>query len=240
MKRYGLIGKKLSHTFSPAYFRNKFERENIKDASYEIFELEYIHDVLDLFKIGIEGLNVTIPYKASIIPFLDSIDSAAMEIGAVNCIKKTDKGYKGYNTDVYGFKVSLEKFTDVTKIRSALILGNGGAAQSVRYVLNQIGISFKIVTRNGNLSYSDITPNIIKDNLLIINTTPLGMYPNVEDYPLIDYSSITNQHLLYDVIYNPEKTMFLKKGEQQGASIKNGYEMLILQAENSWQIWNQA
>ena len=239
MRRYGLIGKNLSHTFSPGYFKKKFETENILDASYSIFDLENIEDIKMLFEDGINGFNVTIPYKETIIPFLDSIDEAAAEIGAVNCVKKTKNGFKGYNTDAYGFRISLENTIEVHSINQAIILGDGGAAKAVKYVLKELQIPYFVVTRNGAFNYEDITDYLIDNVSLIVNTTPLGMYPEIDTFPDLPYESINNHHLLFDLIYNPEKTLFLKKGEERGALIKNGYEMLTLQADNSWQIWNQ-
>jgi shikimate dehydrogenase len=239
MRKFGLIGKNLSHTFSPSYFKKKFEEEHISDATYSTLNIETIDEVVDLFKAGFDGFNVTIPYKQSIIPFLDEVDEIAKDIGAVNCIKRCNEKYIGYNTDAYGFQRSLENSIDVTKIDSALILGNGGAAKAVKFVLTRLNLPFNVVTRSGELTYEMISRKIIEKNHLIINTTPMGMFPDLNTCPILPYQFIGNQHILFDLIYNPEKTLFLKKGEEQGALIKNGYEMLTLQADNSWQIWNQ-
>lgn len=239
MKRYGLIGKNLTHTFSPDYFKNKFEAENITGASYSVFDLYEIDDVQALLENGLDGFNVTIPYKESIIGYLDNLDETAFSIGAVNCVKKTSLGYRGYNTDAYGFKVSLENTIDTQTIDQAIVLGNGGAAKAIKFVLGQLNIPFIVVSRNSAMSYDLITEEIIDSHHLIVNTTPLGMYPDIDSCPEIPFQYLGNQHLLFDLVYNPEKTKFLKLGEERGAMIKNGFEMLTLQAENSWQIWNQ-
>lgn len=239
MKKYGLIGKNLTHTFSPAFFKKKFEEENITDASYTAFDLDTIDDVKSLLAFGLDGFNVTIPYKESIMGYLDNLDETAFSIGAVNCVKKTLLGYRGYNTDAYGFKQSLMKTIDIKSIDQAIILGNGGAAKAIKFVLSQLNIPYIVVSRNGAFSYDQLTMEIIDSHQLIVNTTPLGMYPDIDSAPDIPFQYIGNQHLLFDLIYNPEKTKFLKLGEERGAMIKNGFEMLTLQAENSWQIWNQ-
>lgn len=259
MKHYGLIGFPLSHSFSKKYFTEKFEKEHIEDSKYELYPLEHIKDLQDLLDVhpGLCGLNVTVPHKISILRYLDWIEHDAKTAGAVNCIRITaespvqaafsgEVGFKdhdfrleGFNTDMYGFEMSLKPLLKDFHER-ALILGDGGAAKAVKCVLENLGISYKSVTRKpheGNILFEDLTARIIHQYKLIINTTPVGMSPNVDECPPIPYEAITNQHLLYDLIYNPEETLFLKKGAEQGAVIKNGYEMLVLQAEKSWEIW---
>lgn len=252
----GLIGFPISHSFSERYFKEKFLNEKINNFDYFLFPLEN----LDKFPVFIKnnpklvGLNVTIPHKKNIIPFLDELDSSALRVGAVNVIKIFPNGKKiGYNSDYFGFKKSLEtllhtnlhtKNTHLNNL-NALILGNGGATMAVVATLQDLKIHYEIVSRQksvNTISYNDLTTlkhqkPFLQDFQLIINTTPLGMYPHTEFYPQIPYEYVTNQHILYDLVYNPEETTFLKKGRQQGASTKNGLEMLYLQAEKSWEIW---
>ncbi len=246
MRTFGLIGKTLTHSFSKAYFTQKFENELIADAEYHLFPLESIGLINSLISNypDLRGLNVTIPYKADVIPFITKIDKVAQEAGAVNCIKIQHSESSiitiGYNTDVYGFSLSLEPLLKPWHT-SALVLGSGGAAKAVQLVLNTKGIKSQIVSRHRSstsIEYSEITPNTLAHNLLIINTTPLGMYPLIDDFPPIPYEFLGEKHLLYDLIYNPTETIFLAKGKIQGATIKNGLEMLQLQAEKSWEIWN--
>jgi shikimate dehydrogenase len=240
MRRYGLIGKSLSHSFSPSYFENKFEGLGINDATYSIFELPEIEDVKALLDEGLDGFNVTIPYKQSIINYLDDIDNAAKAIGAVNCVKKTNKGYVGYNTDWIGFRDSLMAMLARQKIESALVLGDGGASKGVCYALKSMGILYKKVSRNEeHISYRSVTNAMVRNHLLIVNTTSLGMYPFVNEKPDIPYDALTSNHFLFDVIYNPEQTLFLEEGLKRQCSIKNGYEMLKLQADASWEIWTK-
>ena len=245
MKQYGLIGHPLSHSFSKKYFTEKFEKENILDCSYELFDIENISSFNEILKqnTNLKGLNITIPYKESILCLLTDIDETAKQIGAVNTIKLSNNGkdIKGYNTDYYGFKKSLKPFLDINHER-ALILGTGGAAKTVKYVLNELNIDCLLVSRNpkaeNEIAYNEINEYIIKHHQLIINTTPIGMFPNIEDSPLINYNELTKKHLLYDLLYNPTETKFIKKGKQQGCITLNGMEMLTLQAEKSWEIWN--
>ena len=243
MKQYGLIGKTLSHSFSKKYFEDKFRRENI-NAVYENFELNDISQVEGLFSIhsNLCGLNVTIPYKEQIIPYLDEVDEQAQKIGAVNTIyidKATGKK-KGYNTDYYGFKQSLKPFLE-NQHQRALILGTGGASKAVAYVLNELGIITAFVSRtptaDNQLSYDDLNENLIQSFLLIVNTTPLGTFPNIDEKPAINYDAITANHLLYDLVYNPIETAFLKEGKKREALTINGEQMLQLQAEKAWEIW---
>lgn len=239
---YGLIGKKLTHSFSPNYFKEKFERENIKHSEYLAFELSEIKDFKNLLKKheNLKGLNVTIPYKEAIVPFLDKLSPEAKAIGAVNTIQFKNKHLIGHNTDVVGFEQSLEPLLQ-NHHTSALILGTGGAAKAVKFVLGKFNISFKLVSRNSGLNiftYNDLNEEIIKENTLIINTTPIGMHPLENDIPSIPFDALSEKHLVYDLIYNPQKTLLLQKAEKRKACIKNGFEMLQLQAEASWQIWN--
>lgn len=236
---YGLIGYPLSHSFSPAYFNNKFATENI-DGRYDAYAIPSVEDLKTLLQEHpqLKGLNVTIPYKEQVLPLLNEIDAAAREIGAVNCIKIEVGKLIGYNTDHIGFAESLKPLLQPQHTH-ALILGTGGAAKAVMYALSQLDIQYKIVSRTGgDMQYADVDEGIMDIYKLIINTTPLGMYPAIDTAPEIPYQFIDSSHLLYDLVYNPEETLFLQKGKQQGTAIKNGYEMLILQAEASWQIWN--
>lgn len=236
---YGLIGYPLSHSFSPTYFNKKFATEGI-GARYEAYPLANINELPALLKTNptLQGLNVTIPYKQQVIPYLDAIDDAAKTIGAVNCIKITDDKLTGYNTDWIGFTESLRPLLQTQHTR-ALVLGSGGGAKAVVYALQQMGIAHSIVSRTGgDYQYIKLTEAIICQHTIIINTTPLGMYPHVDDCPAIPYQYLSAQYLLYDLIYNPAETLFLQRGKDAGALTKNGYEMLLRQAEAAWAIWN--
>lgn len=245
MKQYGLIGHPLSHSFSKKYFTDKFEKEHILDCSYELFDIENIELFLAFLKNNpkLLGLNVTIPYKEKIINYLTEIDEKAKEIGAVNTItiNQHTNQIKGYNTDYFGFKKSLKPFLENHHER-ALILGTGGASKTVAFVLKELNIDCLLVSRNPQnnteISYDDINEYVIKHHQLIINTTPIGMFPNVADFPSFNYNNLTSFHLLYDLIYNPTETAFIKKGKLQGCLTLNGMDMLKLQAEKSWEIWN--
>lgn len=237
--KLGLIGYPLTHSFSPSHFAEKFKTLNIQNSEYLAYSIDEIGKINEIFESGVTGLNVTIPYKEQVIPFLDELSEEATEIGAVNTIKIENGRKVGYNTDVYGFQASLLELIGDTKIEKALILGSGGASKAVKFVLNKLGIEYKIISRKQMyLTYDKLDAKIIQEHKLIVNTTPLGMYPNVDNCPLIPYDGITKQHFLYDLVYNPEKTLFLMKGESAGCSIKNGNDMLVLQAEKSWEIWN--
>ena len=250
MKIYGLIGYPLQHSFSSKFFNEKFKKESI-DAEYLNFEIEHIFEIrrILVFNPHLKGLNVTIPYKEAVITFLDDISPVAKEIGAVNVIKiergfGDTYGYKltGYNTDYIGFKNSIKPLIQAEYHQQALVLGTGGASKAVCKALESLGISWKYVSRTpkeGALTYETLTPEILSDYKIIINTTPLGTFPNVDECPNIPYSSLTPQHLLYDLVYNPSETTFLKKGKQMGATIKNGAEMLELQALEAWDIWSK-
>lgn len=238
---FGLLGKNISYSFSKGYFAAKFKNENIQNSDYQNFDLKDILQVSDVFSNSIiKGLNVTIPYKESIIPFLDELSEDAKQIGAVNTIKIKDNKKIGYNTDVIGFQKSLEPLLK-SHHKKAMILGTGGASKAVKFVLNQMDIDFIVVSRapkNKEISYKEITSEIQSKYLIVINCTPLGTFPNIKQSPDILYHHLSENHILFDLIYNPSETTFLKKGKQQGAKVKNGLEMLELQAEASWNIWN--
>ena len=248
MKTYGVIGYPLTHTFSPRYFTEKFKRLRLSDCRYiprEISDLKELNAWIKQEKVL--GFNVTIPYKRQILSSLDYIQPAAFLMKSVNCVKvnwKTTAHYElvGFNTDVIGFRQSLEPILKSHHTR-ALILGTGGAAAAVAYVLRKLNIPFLYVSRNPDhadqISYQDLSKDMMQLHTLIINTTPIGMYPQVNAAPEIPYEYLTSMHLLYDLIYNPEETLFLKWGAKQGAGVKNGYEMLTLQAEASWDFWNE-
>lgn len=243
MRLFGLIGFPLSHSFSKGFFTEKFEKEGITGCSYENFPIPDIDQFPALWQQNpeLEGLNVTIPYKQAVIPFLDELSDAAKAIGAVNCVRLRNGKLKGFNTDVIGFRRSLEPLLKPHHTK-ALILGAGGAAKAVKFALQQLGIAFTVVSRkhyDGTISYATIDEEIMRSHPLIINTTPVGMYPNETDAPPIPYEFISGQHLLYDLIYNPAETLFMQHGESHCAEVKNGLEMLVLQAEASWEIWNE-
>jgi len=244
MRQFGLIGFPLSHSFSKQYFATKFVQEGITDCVYDLFPLESI-DALQQLLVShpqLEGLNVTIPYKKKVLRFLDEASDAVKQTVACNCIAIRNNKLLGYNTDVIGFEASLKPLLQEHHT-NALILGTGGAASAVAYVLRKLHIHFKFVSRTANhaektIGYNELNKQMIEDAPLIINTTPLGTYPEVDGCPDIPYASITDKHYLYDLVYNPAKTSFLEQGEQRGAVIKNGYDMLTIQAEESWKIWN--
>jgi len=237
--KYGLIGYPLSHSFSEDYFTKKFKKEKIPNSVYRLYPLESISDLWETLPHDIKGFNVTLPYKEKVIPYLDVLSKEARKIGAVNTVLHKEGKWFGYNTDAYGFETSLSSMIGKKNIASAMVLGNGGAAKAVKYVLKKKGIRVNTISRKrGYRGYKNLTNAFCIDNRLIINTTPLGMAPYKELAPSIPYGAITDKHLLFDLIYNPKKSLFLKRGEKNGASIKNGLEMLHLQAERSWEIWN--
>lgn len=239
MRKFGLIGYPLSHTFSPSYFTEKFKREAIADAEYHAYSIQDAEMFLGLITEDHVGFNVTIPHKEAVIPLLTRLSDEAAKIGAVNTILVQGDELIGYNSDVYGFRQSLERWAGSALAERALILGSGGASKAVQYVLSQLNIDYQIVSRKDDyLQYSKLTPDIMDSHRLIINTTPLGMSPKDDTCPAIPYGSLSSSHQLYDLVYNPEKTLFLQRGEAAGAMIKNGHDMLILQAEKSWSIWN--
>lgn len=246
MIKLGLIGFPLGHSFSKSYYHKKFKEENITNIKYDLYEIENIDAFQELYSNNpdFRGCNVTTPHKVAIIPFLDELSEEVKAVGATNCItinRKENQPPKlcGYNTDIYGFQESLTPLLKANHNR-ALVLGTGGAAKAVCYVLDKLKIPYKIVSRRkekGNITYQELTNIIIQEHPIIINCTPTGTYPNINYCPQIPYSALTPDHLLYDLIYNPEETLFLKNGKQRGACIKNGYEMLVLQAEKNWEIW---
>ncbi len=243
MNKLGLLGKNISYSFSRVYFKKKFEDEKITHTIYENFDIETINIFPSVIKntSNLKGLNVTIPYKEVVIPYLDKVNKKAKEIGAVNTIKITKKGKLiGYNTDYYGFKKTIEPFLKPHH-QNALILGTGGASKAIAYSLKKLGISYQYVSRKQSegigFTYDSLTENDIKNHQIIINCTPLGTFPNIDDCPNIPYQSITNHHILFDLIYNPSETKFLKLGKQNNATIINGLNMLKLQAEKAWSIW---
>lgn len=244
MKRYGLIGKSLSHSFSRKFFTEKFRKENLGDHVYELYELDDISGVKELLaRSDIHGLNVTIPYKTAIIPFLSGLDPRAERIGAVNVVAFRSGGPVGFNSDYHGFRTSLEAWMGSSlKSVQALILGTGGASRAVRVALEDIGVPFRFVSRTPDadqLSYNQLDADIIREHHLIINTTPLGMAPDAGTFPALPYRAMGPNHYLYDLVYNPETTLFMRKGQEAGARTMNGLEMLYLQAEASWSIWNK-
>lgn len=241
MRSFGLIGKNLAHSFSPDYFKTKFEREKIRDAHYRLFELQSIDAFPRLLKTekNLAGLNVTIPYKTEIIPFLDEMDEEAMAIGAVNTIQINEGRTRGFNTDYIGFKNTLSALLDLSKNNKALILGTGGASKAVAHALKKMAIPYSFVSRrNGDYLYSDLNEEILIKHTIIINTSPLGTYPNVMEFPPIPIAFLGKTHLVYDLVYNPQESRLLSLAKQQGARIENGYAMLKIQAEEAWKIWN--
>lgn len=247
MDTYGLIGYPLGHSFSRNFFNQKFADEGI-DATYENFEIasiEMLQEVIDSTP-TLRGLNVTIPYKEKVISYLDSLSNEARAIGAVNVIKVIQQGnkrqLKGYNSDVIGFTRSIEPLIEKHH-KKALILGTGGASKGVSYGLKSLGIEPVLVSRHekaGTIRYDDITPDVVQEYNVIVNATPCGMYPNVDDAPNIPYNALTPANLLYDLVYNPDVTTFMKRGAEAGATVKNGLEMLLLQANAGWEIWQES
>ena len=243
MHQYGLIGYPLTHSFSKKFFTEKFEREALADVSFHLFPLESIHDFPELISLhpNLSGLAVTIPYKQSVMEYLHELSPEAAEMGAVNCIKISSGRRKGYNTDAFGFEQTFLPMLQPHHQR-ALVLGDGGASKAVQYVLQKNRIPFTVVSRHpakDNLLYSDIDHSILQSHPIIINCTPLGMHPEEAGCPDLPYHAVGKQHLLYDLIYNPSQTEFLKRGARQGAATRNGYPMLVCQAEKNWQIWNE-
>ena len=243
-KKFGLIGRDISYSFSKKYFTEKFSKDLFDDCTYENFDIPNIEEFPNILKNNpdLKGLNVTIPYKEAIIPYLDTLSDKAFKIGAVNVIRFTKKGnLKGYNSDWYGFKKTLEPLLKPHH-KKALILGTGGAAKAVAFALEQMGIFYTFVSREATentIDYSLINATTFDNYQIIINCTPLGTSPNTKEFPPIPYAFFTEKHIAYDLIYNPEETQFLKKAKKKGAIIKNGKEMLIFQAEKAWKIWNK-
>ena len=242
MKRFGLIGKRLGHSFSAKYFAEKFEREGLQECDYSLYELPEIECVKEfMLTPDLVGFNVTIPYKQQIIPYLDALDEQAREVGAVNCVKIERDGRRvGYNTDVDGIRLSLDKLLGEEKVGSALVLGTGGAAQAVQYVLCGRGIDYKVVSRDkgkADLTYDDLTQEVMATHRLIINASPVGMYPACDNCPDIPYAMLSGSHFLFDLVYNPLTTRFMELGAEQGAATLSGIDMLYAQAESAWKIW---
>jgi shikimate dehydrogenase len=243
-KKFGLIGKDISYSFSKKYFTEKFSKELFDDCTYENFDIPNIEEFPNVLKDNpdLKGLNVTIPYKEAIIPFLDTMSDKAFRIGAVNVIRFTKKGnLKGYNSDWYGFKKTLEPLLQPHH-KKALILGTGGASKAVAFALDQLGIFYTFVSREATenaIDYNRINTTTFDNFQIIINCTPLGTSPNTKEFPPIPYEFFTEKHIAFDLIYNPEETQFLKKAKKKGATIKNGHEMLVFQAEKAWTIWNK-
>jgi len=243
MKRYGLIGHPLKHSQSRFYFNEKFEYEGL-DCLYQHFDiksLDELHDIMAKYP-DLCGFNVTIPYKESIIPLLDEIDPIAKEVGAVNVVTITDGKLKGYNTDVYGFEQLLERAINGRDVSHALILGTGGASKAVQYVLKQKNIPYSIVSRDaakGDYTYDTLTDEVLKTSPLIINTTPLGMFPQVDNFPDLHYQGLTKKHTLIDLIYNPRETAFMELGRTWGAKVYNGLQMFEEQAKKTWELWQE-
>ena len=247
MDKYGLIGYPLGHSFSISYFNQKFQDENI-DAVYENYEIPSIDALLEVLSSNpeLKGLNVTIPYKEKVMPFLDTISPEALAIGAVNVIRVNHRGnkieLKGYNSDVIGFTKSIEPMLDKKWHQKALILGTGGASKAIDYGLRNLGLETIFVSRYerpDTIQYASITPEVVKEYNVIVNCTPLGMYPKTETCPDLPYEAMDNHTILYDLIYNPDETLFMKRGTQYGANVKNGLEMLLLQAFASWEFWHE-
>lgn len=246
MRKFGLIGYPLSHSFSKKFFTEKFKDEQIAGCEYELYPIAHIDQFAKLIADDpeLEGINVTIPYKVQVLPFLNEMDEAATEIGAVNCIsielRNAERWLKGYNTDAYGFEESLKPLLGPDHGK-ALIFGDGGAAKAIKYVLNKLNISFLVVTRkpsDTSILYDAVDEALLKEYTVLVNTTPLGMSPNADTYPDIPYQFLTDKHVAYDLVYNPEETLFLKQVKDKGGKTKNGLEMLHLQAIRSWEIWN--
>ena len=243
-KRFGLLGRNISYSFSKGYFTDKFANENFEGCTYENFDIEDISAFPEIIKntLNLKGLNVTIPYKETVLPFLDKLSKKAALIGAVNTIKITEKGkLKGYNTDYYGFKKSLQPLLKEHH-KKALILGTGGASKAVAFALQELQISYAFVsreTKENAINYDLINATTFDNYQIIINSTPVGTSPNVDLFPIIPYEYFTKKHIAFDLIYNPAETQFLKKAKENGAQIKNGLDMLIYQAEKAWKIWNK-
>lgn len=237
-RKLGIIGRNISYSFSKKYFEDKFQRLMLKNHSYDLFDLQDLSEVENVFATpDLVGLNVTIPYKEKILPYLDELSDEADKMGAVNCIVIKNNHKKGYNTDAVGFEKTLLVHRK-NQHQSAIILGDGGAAKAVQYVLNKYNIPFQTVSRKSNLNFENITKELVSENLLIIQTTPVGTFPNVDDCLTFPFDGITNEHLIIDLIYNPNYTAFIKKSSEKGAKTVNGFYMLEQQAEKNWEIWN--
>ena len=239
MRKFGLIGFPLTHTFSESYFQNKFFKEGINNCQYQNYTMKDVKSVMSLLKKeNLRGFNITIPYKETIISFLDELSSEACTIGAVNTVVRKNEKWIGHNTDWIGFYKSIKPLLQMHH-KKALVLGSGGASKAIVYAFNKLGIEPLIISRKEEYTnYSEITNNLLEDHLIIVNCTPLGTYPKTDEYPPIPYETLSKKHLLYDLIYNPSESRFLTYGKANKANIKNGLEMLQRQAEASWDIWN--
>jgi len=236
--KFGLVGRNISYSFSKKYFEQKFLKLLLNNHSYEIFDTENLDHIKDLFATeNLKGLNVTIPYKEQIIPFIDELSEEAQEIGAINCISIENGKTKGYNTDAFGFEKTLLLHQKEFQ-KTAIILGNGGAAKAVQFVLKKNKIPYIAVSRTTEINYENLTEDLVKENLIIIQCTPVGTFPNVEDCVAFPFEAITEKHLIIDLIYNPEYSKFIKKASEKGAKTANGLYMLEQQAEKAWEIWN--
>ena len=235
-KNYGLIGTKLKHSFSKDYFERKFKSLNYKNHSYKNFEINNLNSLRELIsKNNISGLNVTIPFKEQILNYVDYLDDSAEKIGSINTLKVNKNKITGFNTDADGFEKSFKPL--IENRNGAIIMGNGGASKAVQYVLTKNKIKFKVISRSGEIKYENLSNLDIVKNLIIINATPLGMYPDVHSFPKIPYNLLSEKHLVYDLVYNPKETVFLQKARKQKCKVSNGYQMLLNQADLSWKIW---
>ena len=245
MKKFGLIGYPLTHSFSKKYFAEKFEREGIADCHYDLYEMADVAKNLPalLQTPGLRGLNVTIPHKQAVLPFLSRLDNSAEKVGAVNVVRvETDGSLTGFNSDYYGFRQSLQEWVEGEKAAlKALVLGTGGASKAVVAALNDLGIPHKMVSRTkttNNLIYAELPGQLI-DYKLIVNCSPVGTYPTIDEAPDLPYNELTPDHWLYDLVYNPAETLFMRRASEQGAHVLNGHRMLVLQAEKAWDIWQE-
>lgn len=242
---FGLVGRNISYSFSAGYFKDKFEKLKLKRHAYANFDIQAIRQVCDIIRYtkGLKGLNVTIPYKEEVIPLLDSLSKNAKKIGAVNTITISKKGKtKGYNTDFYGFKKALKPLLKEYHTK-ALILGTGGSSKAVAFALRKLKIEYDFVSRTGSdavYSYNDLNSDVFDEYQIVINTSPLGTFPNVDECPPLNYKLFTNDHIAFDLVYNPMETKFLRLAKENGATVKNGYDMLVHQAEKAWAIWNKS
>ena len=235
-KNYGLIGTKLKHSFSKDYFERKFKSLNYKNHSYKNFEINNLNSLRELIsKNNLSGLNVTIPFKEQILKYVDDLDDSAEKIGSINTLKVNNNKITGFNTDADGFEKSFKPL--IENRNGAIILGNGGASKAVQYVLTKNKINFKVISRSGEIKYENLSNLDIVENLILINATPLGMYPDVHSCPKIPYNFLSEKHLVYDLVYNPKETVFLQKARKQKCKVTNGYQMLLNQADLSWKIW---
>jgi len=243
MRQFGLIGRTLAHSFSQTYFTQKFYSLSLTEHRYDLFELQRIEELPELLAANpdLVGLNVTVPYKETVVPYLNDLAPSAARVGAVNVIERLPDGHlRGHNTDCAGFRQSLQSFVPAGAVERALVLGTGGAAKAVEVALRDMGIPYWLVSRNPmgtGLTYEELTPQLLAGHQLIVNATPVGTFPHAHECPALPYEGLTPAHYLFDLVYNPTETLFLAKGKEAGAQVKNGFEMLCLQAEEAWKIW---